>query len=73
MAAPTPSVRECRKEKQSAERRFMAFYLMALYVTPDQVMPVASVVATVLGVLLIFWQKFLALLRSLAGRLKGPK
>ncbi len=46
--------------------------LLALYVGPDQVMPVASVLATVLGVLLIFWQKFLALLHKIGGWLKRP-
>ena len=45
--------------------------LIALYVGPDQVMPLASILATIAGFLLIFWNKLLDLLRRV-GLLKPP-
>ena len=36
------------------------------YVGPDQMMPVASILATIMGFLLIFWHKLLAMLRRIA-------
>jgi len=41
--------------------------LLALYVGPDQVMPVMSVLATILGALMIFWHKLLGIFRRLFG------
>ena len=38
----------------------MHFNLMALYGGPDQIMTVTSGLASVLGVLLIFWNKIVA-------------
>jgi hypothetical protein len=31
--------------------------LLALYVGPDQVMPVMSVLATIMGIVMVFWTK----------------
>ena len=41
-------------------------HLFWLYVGPDQMMPVASILATIMGFLLIFWHKLLAMLRRIA-------
>jgi hypothetical protein len=45
--------------------------LFAVYVGPDQVMPLASILATIAGFFLIFWNKFIDLLRRV-GLLKPP-
>ncbi len=45
--------------------------LTALYVGPDQVMPVMSILASVVGALLIFWQKLASIARKLL-RLAPP-
>jgi hypothetical protein len=45
---------------------------IAVYVGPDQVMPLASILATLMGFLLIFWNKLLMLLRKIAALLKRP-
>jgi hypothetical protein len=44
--------------------------LLAFYVGPDQLMPVTSILATVLGFVLIFWNKFLGVVRKILGRSK---
>lgn len=41
--------------------------LLALYVGPDQVMPVMSILATITGFFLIFWNKMMGLVRRLLG------
>ncbi len=41
------------------------FNLFAIYVGPDQVMPVMSVLATIMGALLIFWSKVVAIFRKI--------
>jgi hypothetical protein len=41
--------------------------LFALYVGPDQVMPVMSILATIAGFLLIFWNKVMGLVRRALG------
>lgn len=41
------------------------FTLFAIYVGPDQVMPVMSVLATIMGALLIFWSKVVAVFRKI--------
>jgi hypothetical protein len=38
----------------------MHFALLALYAGPDQVMTVTSGIASVIGVLLVFWNKLVA-------------
>lgn len=48
----------------------MNLQLIGAYVGPDQVMPLASILATVLGFLLIFWTKVLTLLRKIAALFK---
>ncbi len=45
--------------------------LIALYVGPDQVMPVMSILATIAGFLMIFWNKVLSLVRRIFG-MKQP-
>ena len=45
----------------------MTYTFLLLYVGPDQVMPVASILATIMGFLLIFWHKLVGLLRKIAG------
>jgi hypothetical protein len=44
--------------------------LLFLYVGPDQMMPVASALATVLGVIMIFWNRVVGLVRRVFGRFK---
>ena len=41
--------------------------LIALYVGPDQVMPVMSILATIAGFFLIFWNKVMGLVRRILG------
>lgn len=41
--------------------------LLALYVGPDQVMPVMSILATIAGFFLIFWNKVMGLVRRILG------
>lgn len=41
--------------------------LIALYVGPDQMMPVASILATLMGFIMIFWNKVVSTLRRLTG------
>jgi hypothetical protein len=38
-----------------------------MYVGPDQVMPVMSVLATILGFLLVFWTKVVGIFRKIFG------
>ena len=38
--------------------------LHSLYVGPDQMMPVASILAAAMGFLLVFWNKLLGLIRK---------
>jgi hypothetical protein len=44
--------------------------LVGLYVGPDQMLPLASIVASATGVLLIFWHKLLKFFRMLSSRLR---
>jgi len=43
----------------------MKLPLLGFYVGPDQVAPVVSIFATIAGFILIFWNKFLNLLRRI--------
>jgi undecaprenyl pyrophosphate phosphatase UppP len=45
----------------------MGARLVALYVGPDQMMPVMSVLASIVAVLMIFWNKVLGLIRRILG------
>lgn len=49
--------------------KIAAFLL--LYVGPDQMMPVASVLASILGVIMIFWNKVIGLVRRIFGGSKS--
>jgi len=40
---------------------------MILYVGPDQVVPAMSVLATIMGFIMIFWSKVLTVCRKLLG------
>ena len=42
--------------------------LLALYAGPDQVMTVTSGIASVIGVLLVFWNKLVAAFFKIIGR-----
>ncbi len=44
--------------------------VVALYVGPDQVMPVMSILATAMGMLMIFWNKVMNIFRKLFGMSK---
>ena len=46
--------------------------LLALYVGPDQVMPVMSILATIAGFFLIFWNKIMGLFRRILGKRSSP-
>ena len=41
--------------------------LIAFYVGPDQMMPVASILATVMGFVMIFWTKVVGIVRKIFG------
>ena len=41
-----------------------------LYVGPDQVVPAMSVLATILGFIMIFWNKVLSIFRKVLGMSK---
>jgi len=41
---------------------------MILYITPDQVLPLSSVLGTVIGLALMFWGKLQGLYRKVASR-----
>lgn len=43
----------------------MGLKLLSLYVGPDQVMPVASMLAAVMGFLLVFWTKVVGIIRKI--------
>ena len=49
----------------------MHFNLLALYAGPDQVMTVTSGIASIVGVLLIFWHKVVAACSKAINRLRG--
>jgi hypothetical protein len=44
-----------------------------LYVGPDQVMPVMSILATIMGFLLVFWNKVKSIFRKLFGIFRHPQ
>ncbi|HKO03189.1 MAG TPA: hypothetical protein VJW51_00495 [Candidatus Acidoferrales bacterium] len=47
---------------------------MALYTAPDQVMPVASCLAALIGIVLIFWNKLAGFFLGILGRsARGPR
>ncbi len=46
----------------------MHFAFLALYAGPDQVMTVTSGIASVIGVLLVFWNKLVAAFFRIIGR-----
>jgi hypothetical protein len=39
----------------------LALFLLPLYLGPDQLLPLQSALAAVIGVLFIFWRRFVAL------------
>ena len=41
--------------------------LLALYVGPDQMMPVASILATIMGFIMIFWNRVIGVVRRIFG------
>jgi len=41
---------------------------MAIYIGPDQVMPVSSVLGTLLGLVLLFWNKLVLVFSRITGR-----
>jgi undecaprenyl pyrophosphate phosphatase UppP len=45
--------------------------LLAFYAGPDQVMTVTSGLASILGVLLIFWHKLVAAFSKLVNKFRG--
>ena len=49
----------------------MHLSLLALYAGPDQVMTVTSGLASIVGVLLIFWHKVVAAFSKLINKLRG--
>lgn len=40
---------------------------MFLYVGPDQVMPVMSILATIAGLVMVFWNKVMSVVRRIFG------
>ena len=51
----------------------MNLLLIAFYVGPDQMMPVASILVTVLSFVMIFWNKVLGVARRIFGMSKPPE
>jgi hypothetical protein len=51
----------------------MHFLLFAIYVGPDQMMPVASVLAALAGFIMIFWNKVIGVFRRIFGGGKAPE
>ena len=49
----------------------MHFNLLALYAGPDQVMTVTSGIASIVGVLLIFWHRVMAAFTKVMNKLRG--
>jgi undecaprenyl pyrophosphate phosphatase UppP len=49
----------------------MRIDLLALYAGPDQVMTVTSGLASILGVLLIFWHKVVAAVSKIVNKFRG--
>lgn len=49
----------------------MCIDLLAFYAGPDQVMTVTSGLASILGVLLIFWHKLVAGFHKLVNKFRG--
>jgi hypothetical protein len=45
---------------------------MGIYIGPDQVMPVSSVLGTLIGLILLFWNKLILLFGRITGR-PAPK
>jgi len=41
---------------------------MIIYIGPDQVMPVSTVLGTLVGLLLLFWNKVIGLFYRITGR-----
>jgi hypothetical protein len=50
----------------------MHLQLLALYAGPDQVMTVTSGIASIIGVLLVFWNKLVAAFFKMIGRPPHP-
>jgi hypothetical protein len=46
--------------------------LFALYAGPDQVMTVTSGLASIVGMLLIFWHKVVATFHKIGNKFRGP-
>jgi len=44
-----------------------------LYLGPETIMPLASILAAVVGVLLVAWRQVLGLFRKIAGRAAGKR
>jgi hypothetical protein len=49
----------------------MHFDLLAFYAGPDQVMTVTSGIASIVGVLLIFWHKVVAAFSKAVNKIRG--
>lgn len=45
---------------------------VGLYVGPDQIIPSMSILATVMGFIMIFWNKLVGLFRKLTGGSRPP-
>jgi hypothetical protein len=49
----------------------MQYNLLALYAGPDQVMTVTSGIASIVGMLLIFWHKVVAACSKIINKFRG--
>lgn len=45
---------------------YQLFSVILLYAGPDQILPLLSVIGAIFGVLLVFWQRFVSLVRRVA-------
>jgi hypothetical protein len=50
----------------------MSLDLMGFYFGPDQVVPVASILATLAGLVLIFWNRVVRVVHRITGHLRPP-
>gem|GEM_PF-2847227 len=52
-------------ERELLTVMFLQFWsLILLYAGPDQLLPIASVIGSIIGILLIFWQRLVGAMRN---------
>ena len=57
----------------SAGYRLLTSVPVVLYIGPDQILPVTSFIGGIVGFVLMFWHKLIALTRKVRGRAMGQR